>query len=931
MKYPFREIEDKWRKRWESNHTFGTTDDPDKPTYYVLDMFPYPSGEGLHVGHLLGYVASDIVARYKRHRGCNVLHPMGFDSFGLPAEQFAIKTGQHPRITTRDNISTYKKQLRDIGLSFDWEREVQTSDPDFYQWTQWIFIQLFHSYYDTKLDKACSIEGLIQTFEKEGNKNTTAYTTEYVAPVFSAEQWNEASDKQKEDWLQNYRLAYLSTTFVNWCPKMGTILANDEVKDGYSVIGGFPIQRKEMPQWSLRITAYAERLLQGLETIDWSEGLKNEQRNWIRKSKGAVVFFKIEDSDEQLTVFTTRPDTLYGVTYMTMSPEHPLVNTLTTEGQKEEVEAYIKASRSRSELDRLAKTKTVSGAFTGSYVIHPLTGERVPIWLSDYVIMGYGTGAVMAVPAHDERDYRFAKHFGIEIRTVIKSDEEDQSLPIITKGGKVINSPHIDGMNVPDAIKRIGSILEEKKAGREVINYRLRDAAFGRQRYWGEPIPIYYDDEGTPHTLPTEELPLILPEIEKYKPTEDGQPPLDRATDWRYKDKYKYETTTMPGWAGSSWYFLRYMDASNSSTLVSQESETLWKNVDFYLGGKEHAVGHLLYSRFWHKFLYDIGKVQTTEPFKKLVNQGMIGYQVGVIYSKPESNNYYTQAMVDEMKENEEKLVPSYIHVSLYDESTKEVDIERLRQWQPEFRDATYEMDNDGKFYCETQRAKMSKSKFNVVNPQDIIEKYSADTLRIYEMFLGPIRDSKPWSEKSINGCYNFLCKLWRLFHRDRTFSIDDESPTDEECKVLHRTIKNITEGIEKESFNTCVSTFMICVNDLQSLNCHKREILEPLLILLSPFTPFVAEELWELCGYEDSISHHPYPTYDPKWLVEDQIEYPVMINGKKRLMLSVPADRTKDELKAELTAHERVMQYTSGKPFKKFIFVPNKIINIVV
>ena len=1128
--YNFNAIEQKWQQYWAENKIFKAEDNSSKPKYYVLDMFPYPSGAGLHVGHPLGYIASDIVSRYKRHKGFNVLHPMGYDSFGLPAEQYAIQTGQHPAITTEQNIKTYRRQLDQIGFSFDWDREVRTSNPDYYKWTQWIFIQLFNSWYNKDADKAEDIATLKKKFAEGGSASVNAVCSE-VKP-FTAEEWEAMNKKERNLLLLNYRLAYLSETMVNWCPALGTVLANDEVKDGVSERGGHPVIQKKMQQWSMRITAYAERLLQGLDTIDWTESLKEIQRNWIGKSEGASLSFKIKnlspalskgegakkvnapgyhttdaklwnlliekakvmrsnptpaedalwqqlraknidfkirrqqiidrfivdfvcldrklvievdgdihdyqkeedairtsiledlgykvirfrnervlaDTDNVLSeikealenrqsiklstekslplgevggvisVFTTRPDTIFGVTYMTLAPEHELVSQITTDEQKAEVEAYIEASAKRSERDRMSDVKTISGAFTGAYAIHPFTGLEIPIWIGDYVLASYGTGAVMAVPAHDSRDYAFAKHFNLPIKEVVAGGNiEEESFD--AKEGKIINSDFLNGLDVKDAIQLAITMLEERGFGKGKIQYKLRDAVFGRQRYWGEPIPIYYDN-GVPYAVDEADLPITLPEVDKYLPTEDGEPPLARATDWKYKGKYDYELSTMPGWAGSSWYFLRYMNPENAEEFVSKQAADYWQQIDLYLGGAEHATGHLLYFRFWTKFLKDRGFISIDEPAKKLINQGMImgmsayAYRVTPLFvwgSDEDENNKNIPVILTSKtishqiinktisKEDEVEIIkkakdifiklnpkkefldfgplsvyPIPIDIKLV--KNDELDTEDfIKNSRDEFKQTEFIFLEDGKFICSREVEKMSKSKYNVVNPDDIVAEYGADTLRMYEMFLGPLEDSKPWNTQGIEGVHKFLKKFWRLvqtaIETEKVSSLGGglEEVTKEELKVLHETIKKIEWDIENFSFNTSISQFMIATNKLTELKCNKREILEPLVICLSPYAPHIAEELWRQLGHSESVEYAPFPKWNEEYLKEDNHKYPVSVNGKMRVMLELPADMAVPEIEREVLANDIVQKWLEGKTPKKVIIVPKKIVNVVV
>lgn len=927
MDYNHKDIEAKWQKYWEENQIYKVHNDTSKPKYYVLDMFPYPSGAGLHVGHPLGYIASDIVARYKKLKGFNVLHPMGFDAFGLPAEQYAIETGQHPAITTAKNIDTYKKQLRKIGFNYDWSREVQTCDPAYYKWTQWIFTQLFNAWYDYSdsankgLGKAKHIDLLIQIFEKEGNRNVKAACDEDT-PIFSAIEWQNFSEKEKSDILLKYRLTYLSEAIVNWCPALGTVLANDEVKDGFSERGGYPVERKKMKQWMMRITAYAERLLAGLEKIDWSESIKESQRNWIGKSYGAELDFKVEGKDITLTVFTTRIDTTFGVTFVSIAPEHELIPTLTSPEQKQAVEEYVSKAKNRSERERMADVKTVSGVFTGSYVINPFSGEKVELWVADYVLAGYGTGVVMAVPSSDDRDFRFAKHFNLPIIHVIEGTETLED-PTEKKKGKMINSGFLNGLESDEAIQVAIKFAEEKGIGKGKVNYRIRDAVFSRQRYWGEPVPIYFK-EGVPYLLDNSELPLVLPEIDEYKPTETGEPPLGRAKDWKYQNQYSYELSTMPGWAGSSWYFLRYMDAQNEKEFVSKEAVNYWKEVDLYIGGTEHAVGHLLYSRFWNLVLYDLGFIGHDEPFKKLINQGMIQGESAIAYRINGTNTFVSKVLKD-------KYDVAEIHVDVNMTDNSVLDIEAFRKWRPDLADAEFILE-DGKYICGTVIEKMSKRLYNVVNPDDIVEKYGADTLRLYEMFLGPLEQSKPWSTKGIDGTYKFLRKLWKLFFDEKgNFNISDAEPTKEELKTLHKTIKKVTEDIDRYSFNTSIPAFMICINELTELKCNKAKILEPLLIILSPFAPHITEELWAKMGHVISITQATFPDFNEEYLKESAFEYPISVNGKVRTKIEFPVDKPAKEIETEVLASEAIKKWTDGKPIKKVIVVQNKIVNVVI
>ena len=1018
MLYNHKEIEAFWQEYWAKHQTFKAQNNSTKPKYYVLDMFPYPSGAGLHVGHPLGYIASDIVARYKRHKGFNVLHPQGYDSFGLPAEQYAIQTGQHPAVTTAQNIARYREQLDKIGFSFDWSREVKTSDPDYYRHTQWIFIQLFNSWYNNETDKAEPIETLIALFETEGNSKVNAACDDDT-PTFTAAQWHTMTAESKQRHLLKYRLTYLAETEVNWCPALGTVLANDEIVNGVSERGGHPVIRKKMTQWSMRITAYAERLLQGLDTIDWSESIKESQRNWIGKSVGASINFALAESEHKIEVFTTRPDTLFGVTYLTLAPEHPLVPLITTEEQRAEVEAYIAATAKRSERDRMADTKTVSGAFTGAYAVHPLTGKQLPIWIGDYVLASYGTGAVMAVPAGDDRDYAFAKHFkgakGMPEPINIFDKDISENAFTDKEGMTYQNSDILNGCtNFSEAVAKVLAALEAKGAGKAKVNYRLRDAVFSRQRYWGEPFPVYYEN-GLPQMIGEEHLPILLPEVEKYLPTEEGNPPLGNATSWAWDTAnhkvvsnelidnqtiFPLELNTMPGWAGSSWYWLEYMMEKDArGTFPTKPVVDYWQSVDLYVGGSEHATGHLLYSRFWNKFLKDRGFAPTEEPFKKLINQGMIlgmsAFAYRVIptyyyenkeYNRPVeeyaelntpifiSYSYYkkVQEKLDKLPFKEEKpffffdaekiydndykethkLILDYltnnykeifkgyeprfevrkIHVdiSLLKDTSDELDIEKFKAWRKEFANAEFILEEDGKYITGREVEKMSKSKYNVVNPDDICEQYGADTLRLYEMFLGPLEQAKPWNTAGISGVYNFLRKLWRLYFNDNGWQVTDETPTPEMLKALHKTIKKVNEDIENFSFNTSVSQFMICVNELSSLKCHHRDVLAPLSVLVAPFAPHIAEELWKRLGNTESVTYAPYPVHEDKYLQEDSKEYPVSFNGKVRFKRAFATTMTPAEIEQAILADPQTAEQLQGNAPKKVIVVPNRIINIV-
>lgn len=957
MEYTHKEIEERWQKYWAEKKTFSPKKDTAAPKYYVLDMFPYPSGAGLHVGHPLGYIASDIYSRYKRSQGFNVLHPMGYDSFGLPAEQYAIQTGQHPAVTTEQNIKRYREQLDKLGFSFDWERQVKTSDPSYYKWTQWIFLQLFNSWYNPETNKAEAIETLIQKLETERTD------------------WKTLSEKEKSDVLMEYRIAYLGEAFVNWCPALGTVLANDEVKDGVSERGGYPVERKLMKQWSMRITDYAERLLTGLDSIDWSESIKESQRNWIGKSEGCSIRFNLEkDEKTTIEVFTTRPDTLFGITFLTLAPEHELVSKITTEENKQQIEAYLNYAKNRSERERQADVKKITGQFTGAYAVHPFTGRQIPVWVGDYVLAGYGTGAVMAVPGGDQRDWSFAKHFGLPIIPVIEGSDIDKEANE-SKEGKMINSDFLNGLQVKEAIKKIIPEIEKRGLGKGKINFRLRDAAFGRQRYWGEPIPIYYKD-GIPFAVDEKDLPVVLPDVDKFLPTEDGEPPLARAKDWKYKGQYDYESTTMPGWAGSSWYYLRYMDPNNDKEFVSKAAADYWKDVDFYLGGSEHATGHLLYVRFWTKFLKDRGFISIEEPAKKLVNQGMIQgvsqfvhqyilssgpvmddidtylepkYFPLVFISKSWADDLHNgklskerQAAINsELEKIKSKLEKEYPTKNVSLQSTLKVgavrvdvnyvnnnilNIEDFRNWKDEFKGAIFIPDEDGEIKCTPEVEKMSKSKWNVVNPDELVEKYGADILRMYEMFLGPLEQSKPWNTNGITGVSGFLKKFWKLFQ-----NVSNEAATKAELKVLHKTIKKITDDIEKLSFNTCVSTFMICVNELTDLKCNKREILEPLVVLIAPLAPHIAEELWNKFGHTESVTFAEWPEYKEEHTVENSFSYPVSFNGKTRFFQELDVALSKEDVEKEVMALEQTQKYLEGKQPKKVIVVHKKIVNIVV
>ena len=988
MQYNFNEIEAKWQKYWAENQTFKAENNSEKEKFFVLDMFPYPSGAGLHVGHPLGYIASDIYARYKRHKGFNVLHPQGYDSFGLPAEQYAIQTGQHPAKTTEANIKTYRRQLDQIGFSFDWSREVRTSSPEYYKWTQWIFIQLFNSWYNKESDKAEDISTLITTFEAEGNANINAVADEEIA-IFSANEWKAFSNTKQQEILLQYRLTFLSDTEVNWCPALGTVLANDEIVNGVSERGGHPVVRKKMTQWSMRISAYAQRLLDGLQNIDWPQPLKDSQTNWIGRSQGAMVDFQVDQpttSNEKpatISVFTTRPDTIFGVSFMTLAPEHELVAKITTDAQKAEVEAYVEATAKRSERDRMADVKTISGAFTGAYALHPFTGEKVQIWIGDYVLASYGTGAVMAVPCGDQRDYDFAKHFNIEIPNIFEGVDISEEANATKDGIKLTNSDFLDGLNYKKGVKTAIYELEKRGIGFGKINYRLRDAVFSRQRYWGEPFPVYYKD-GMPQMIAKEHLPIALPEVEKYLPTEDGKPPLGNAEVWAWNSEtaevvkndlidnqkvFPLELNTMPGWAGSSWYFNRYMDANNTGEFVSKEAVEYWKEIDLYIGGSEHATGHLLYARFWQKFLFDRGFLSVDEFAKKLINQGMITGTSAFVYKATPfvksgcsldnsveeitdkipvifvSKNGFksdddfekiiieyllNQKIINNFEAEVLTIVKSPIHadVSLVNASD-ELDVEAFKSWREEYKSAEFILE-DGKYVVGREVEKMSKSKYNVVNPDDIVEDYGADSLRLYEMFLGPLEQSKPWNTAGITGVHGFLKKLWKLYVDDNGAKLTDAKPTADNLKTLHKTIKKVEEDIENFSFNTSVSTFMICVNELTAQKCTSKEVLEPLAILVSPYAPHIAEELWGKLGHSDSISAAAFPKFEASHLVESNKVYPISFNGKMKFTMELPLDLPKDAIEEAVMAHEKTQQQLAGRTPKKVIVVPGKIVNIV-
>jgi leucyl-tRNA synthetase len=937
MQYNHQEIEKNWQKYWAENQTFKASNTSDLPKYYVLDMFPYPSGAGLHVGHPLGYIASDIYARYKRHKGFNVLHPQGYDSFGLPAEQYAIQTGQHPAKTTEDNIKTYRRQLDQIGFSFDWSREVRTSNPEYYKWTQWIFIQLFNSWYNKESDKAEDISTLISIFEKEGNATVNAVCDEDIIS-FSAEEWSAFSAAKKEEILLQYRLTFLSDTEVNWCPALGTVLANDEIVNGVSERGGHAVVRKKMTQWSMRISAYAQRLLDGLNTIDWPQPLKDSQTNWIGRSQGAMVSFKIDGFEDSISVFTTRPDTIFGVSFMTLAPEHELVSKITTDAQKEAVASYVEATAKRSERDRMADVKTISGAFTGAYAIHPFSGEKVQIWIGDYVLASYGTGAVMAVPCGDQRDYDFAKHFNIPIPNIFENVDISEAAHADKEGIIIANSDFLSGLKYKKALKLAIYEMEKRGFGYGKVNYRLRDAVFSRQRYWGEPFPVYYRD-GMPQMIDAKHLPIVLPDVEKYLPTEDGKPPLGNAEVWAWNTKtnevvanelidyetvFPLELNTMPGWAGSSYYFNRYMDPNNDNEIASKANLGYWQNIDLYIGGSEHATGHLLYARFWQKFLFDKGVVPVDEFAKKLINQGMILGTSAFVFRVENENKFVSQSKIANYKVQAIHTDVSFVNAS------DELDIEAFKNWRVEFKDAAFITEEDGSFKVSREVEKMSKSKYNVVNPDDIVAEYGADALRLFEMFLGPLEQTKPWKTSGISGVYSFLKKLWKLFFNGEQLEISDEAATKDELKIVHKTIKKVEEDIENFSFNTSVSTFMIAVNELTALKCNKREALEPLLILLSPYAPHITEELWHKLGHTTSISTAPFPVFDPKHLIESAKNYPISFNGKMRFTLELPLDLSKEEIEKTVLDHPKTQAQLQGRTPKKVIVVPGKIVNIV-
>ena len=918
--YNFREIETRWQAYWAENHTFEAQTDPTKPKYYVLDMFPYPSGAGLHVGHPLGYIASDIYSRYKRLRGFNVLHPMGYDAFGLPAEQYAIQTGKHPEETTEKNIARYREQLDRIGFSYDWSREIRTCDPDYYKWTQWAFLKMFGSWYDNDLQKARPIEELEAAFAAGGSESVNAACSEHEP--FTAEQWNAFDEKQKAAALMNWRIAYQGETSVNWCPKLGTVLANDEVKEGYSVRGGHPVEQKKMTQWQLRVSAYAGRLLDDLESLDWTDSLKDMQRNWIGRSQGCEMVFKTYNGEKEydVTIFTTRADTVFGVTFLVLAPESDWVEKLTATDRKAEVEAYLAQARKKTERERISQTKTVAGVFSGSYAVNPLTGEKVPVWISEYVLSGYGTGAIMAVPAHDSRDYAFAKAFNLPIIPLIEGCDISES-SFDAKEGIMCNSGFLNGMSVKEAIPAAIDYVESHGLGHRKVNYRLRDAIFSRQRYWGEPFPICYRD-GIATPLPEDKLPLRLPEIDKYLPTETGEPPLARAKDWNYEGN-PLETSTMPGFAGSSAYYLRYMDPHNPDALVSREADEYWRNVDLYIGGTEHATGHLIYSRFWNKFLYDLGYVCEKEPFRRLINQGMIQGRSNFVYRIIGTNTFVSYGLKDKYETTE-------IHVDVNIVNNDRLDTEAFRRWMPDFADAEFILEN-GEYICGWAIEKMSKSMFNVVNPDMVCDSYGADTLRLYEMFLGPLEQSKPWDTKGIDGVHRFLKKVWRLFYDRDGLILTDKKATPAELKSLHKLIGKVTADIEAFSYNTAISAFMIAVNELTELGCNTREVLDPLVVLLSPFAPHIAEELWRASGHIDTITWAKWPEYDESLTVEQNCTYAVSFNGKTRFTLDLPKAMPKEEVEATVRANAQTAKYVAGGNILKMIVVPGKIVNVVV
>jgi leucyl-tRNA synthetase len=923
MEYNFNEIEKKWQQFWKENKTYKVDIDESRPKFYVLDMFPYPSGAGLHVGHPLGYIASDIYARYKRQKGFNVLHPMGYDAYGLPAEQYAIQTGQHPEITTNENIARYREQLDKIGFCYDWDREVRTCEPSYYKWTQWAFLQMFKSYYNTALDKARPIDELVEYFEKNGSEGCNAHTNS--KEEFTAEQWNTMSNAEKSQMLLNYRIAYLGNTMVNWCPKLGTVLANDEVSEGVSLRGGYPVEQKVMRQWCLRVSAYAGRLLRDLETLEWSDSIKETQKNWIGYSEGAEMLFPIVGSDEQLLIFTTRADTIFGVTFMVLAPESEYVDQVVTAEQRAAVDTYIDEVKHKTERERLIEKK-VSGVFSGSYAINPVTGKEIPIYISDYVLAGYGTGAIMAVPAHDSRDYAFAKHFDLPIIPLIEgADISEESFD--AKDGIMMNSSNerlqLNGLQVKDAIAKTKEYIAEAGIGKVKVNYRLRDAIFSRQRYWGEPFPIYYDEDGQPQPLDENELPLMLPEVDKFLPTETGEPPLGRAKNWVASNGRPLELNTMPGFAGSSAYYLRYMDPHNDEALVSKEADEYWRQVDLYVGGTEHATGHLIYSRFWNKFLYDYGYVCEAEPFSKLVNQGMIQGRSNFVYRIKDSNKFVSYNL-----RKDYDVTPIHVDVNIV--SNDVLDIEAFKAWRPEFADAEFILEN-GKYICGWAIEKMSKSMFNVVNPDDIVERYGADTLRLYEMFLGPVEASKPWDTNGIDGVNRFLKRLWGLFFKGDELQLVDEKPSAEALKSIHKLIKKVSQDIEQFSYNTSVAAFMICSNELSGMKCRTKSVYRDFVVLLSPFAPHIAEELWHVLGEQGTVCDAKWPEWNEEYLKESVVKYTVLFNGKPRYNVEVPAGTSGDEVQKVALAHEGAARWLDGKQPKKVIVVPNKIVNVVV
>lgn len=922
MEYNHKEIESRWQRYWKENKIYKTEIDKDRPKYYVLDMFPYPSGAGLHVGHPLGYIASDIYSRYKRLNGFNVLHPMGFDAYGLPAEQYAIQTGQHPEVTTRENIARYCSQLDKIGFCYDWDRSIRTCDPQYYKWTQWAFIKMFNHYYDIDGQRARPISELIDHFAEKGTEGLNVASGKDME--FTAVEWNAMDSKQRSDTLMNYRIAYLGNTMVNWCPKLGTVLANDEVSEGVSIRGGYPVEQKLMYQWCLRVSAYAQRLLDGLDSINWSESLKETQRNWIGRSEGAEMRFPLADKDIELEIFTTRADTIFGVTFMVLAPESSYVDIVTTDECREDVKGYIESIKHKTERERMIDKK-VTGVFSGSYAVNPVTGKQIPIWISDYVLAGYGTGAIMAVPAHDSRDYAFALHFGLPVIPLIEGADVSEG-SFDAKSGRMINSSNseldLNGMEVKDAVAATKRYIEEKGIGRVKVNYRLRDAIFSRQRYWGEPFPVYYKD-GIPEMLDESKLPLLLPEVDKFLPTETGEPPLGRAKDWCTEDGYQFELCTMPGFAGSSAYYLRYMDPDNDNALVSAEADSYWRNVDLYIGGIEHATGHLIYSRFWNKFLYDIGVVVEDEPFKKLVNQGMIQGRSNFVYRIKDTNTFVSYGL-----KGGYDVTPIHVDVNIVDNDR--LDLDRFRAWRPEFNDAEFILE-DGKYICGWAIEKMSKSMFNVVNPDDIVERYGADTLRLYEMFLGPLEQSKPWDTNGIDGVNRFLKKLWGLFYKGDSIVVDSNEPSRDNLKSLHKLIKKVSADIEAFSFNTSISAFMICVNELNSQKCRSREVLSKLLVVLAPFAPHITEELWHAIGYDYTICDAQWPSFNEEYLKEDTVTYAVSFNGKARFNISVAADTPREEVERIALENENAAKWIEGKTIRKIIVVPNKIVNVVV